>query len=388
LQARLVRKILAVAAASLLRLWRGPAFLVTVLLTWAPAAVAHNLQFTDVRLELRGDASFRADVVCDLDALALGVESGADSVALAAAIEAMAPADRDALAAQLEEMLERRLRVRFDGEAAAFEVTLPERGQPRPEGSLPSALGLVARLEGRVPARAREVSFFASRAFPPVRLEIVDEGGRRLHVQILQRGAESTPAGLAGDSDMTRWATFTRFVALGFEHILPEGLDHVLFVVGLALFSRRIGPLLVQVTAFTLAHTVTLILSSYGVVQLSSRVVEPLIALSIAYVAVENLLTSELRFSRVLVVFGFGLLHGLGFAGVLAELGLPQRNRLVALLAFNGGVELGQLAVILPVWLFLRALERLSVSRRAVVVPASLLIAVIGFYWTATRLIG
>ena len=141
-------------------------------------------------------------------------------------------------------------------------------------------------------------------------------------------------------------------------------------------------------TAFTLAHTVTLILSTYGVVQLPSRVVEPLIALSIAYVAVENLLTSELRVSRVLLVFGFGLLHGLGFAGVLAELGLPQRNRLVALLAFNGGVELGQLAVILPVWLFLRALERFSVSRRAVVVPASLLIAAIGLYWTATRLIG
>jgi len=370
------------------RLGSKPAFLVAVLLASAPAVVAHNLRFTDVRLELRGDGSFRADVVCDLDALALGVESGADSVALAAAIEAMAPAERDALVAQLGEMLERRLRVRFDGEPAAFGVFLPERGQARPEGSLPSALGLVARLEGRVPSGAREVSLFASRAFPPVRLEIVDEGGRRLHVQILQRGAPSTPARLAGTTDSTRWATFTRFVGLGFEHILPEGLDHVLFVVGLALFSRRIGPLLVQVTAFTLAHTVTLILSTYGVVQLSSRVVEPLIALSIAYVAVENLLTSELRFSRVLLVFGFGLLHGLGFAGVLAELGLPERNRLVALLAFNGGVELGQLAVILPAWLFLRALERLSVSRRAVVVPASLVIAAIGLYWTASRVVG
>ena len=151
-----------------------------------------------MRLELRGDASFRADVVCDLDALALGVESGADSVALASAIEAMAPAERDALVAQLVEMLQRRLRVRFDGEPAVFEVSLPERGQARPEGSLPSALGLVARLSGRVPARAREVSFFASRAFPPVRLEIVDEGGRRLHVQILQRGAESTPGAPRG----------------------------------------------------------------------------------------------------------------------------------------------------------------------------------------------
>jgi hypothetical protein len=117
-------------------------------------------------------------------------------------------------------------------------------------------------------------------------------------------------------------------------------------------------------------------------------VVEPLIALSITYVAVENVVATELRFWRVLLVFGFGLLHGLGFAGVLAELGLPQRNRVVALLAFNGGVELGQLAVIVPTWLLLRALGRLGVSRRAVVAPASLVIAATGLYWTAARILG
>jgi hypothetical protein len=205
---------------------------------------------------------------------------------------------------------------------------------------------------------------------------------------MLQRGAESTPAPVRGATEASRGRTFVRFLGLGFEHILPEGLDHVLFVLGLALFSARLGPLLVQVTAFTVAHTVTLILSTYGVVQLPSRVVEPLIALSITYVAVENVVGSRLGVLRVMLVFAFGLLHGLGFAGALAELGLPERERLTALLAFNGGVELGQLAVILPAFLLLLGLERAGVPRRKVVVPASAVIGAIGLYWTVTRLLG
>jgi hypothetical protein len=355
----------------------------------AAPAFAHNLQFTDVRLELRDAGSFRADVVCDLDALALGVDSlASDSAALAAHLEAMPEAEREALVRQLVEMLKRRLRVRFDGEPAAFEVSLPERGRPRPEGSLPSALGLLARLEGRVPEGAKGLAFFASRAFPPVKLEVLAASGERLHVQILQRGAESGAISLAGATASGRWDTFVRFLALGFEHIVPEGLDHVLFVLGLALLSPRLGPLLVQVTAFTLAHTVTLALSTYGVVQLPARVVEPLIALSIAYVAVENIWRPTLSPFRVVLVFAFGLLHGLGFAGVLAGRGLPANDRLTALLAFNGGVELGQLAVILPAFGLLHGLERWRVDRRYLVAPVSLAIGGVGLYWTVARLFG
>ena len=255
-----------------------------------------------------------------------------------------------------------------------------------PQGATEQAVAEIwASVLGREPS-GREVSFFASRGFPPVRLEIV-RGDRRLHIQILQRGAESTPAPVGSASASSRGATFVRFVGLGFEHILPEGLDHVLFVLGLALFSSRLGPLLVQVTAFTVAHTLTLFLSTYGVVQLPPRVVEPLIALSIAYVAVENVLGSRLGVFRVLLVFAFGLLHGLGFAGVLAELGLPENDRLTALLAFNVGVELGQLAVILPAFAAIAALARAGVARRLVVVPASLAIGAMGLYWTIARLL-
>ncbi len=358
----------------------------SLLLLSALPAFAHDLNFTDVRLELREDGTFRADVACDLDALALGIDSSADSTELAATIEALPADERAQLESRLVEMLKRRLRVRFDGEPAPFEVSLPEKGTA-PTGRLPSALGLLARLEGPIPASAKEVSFFASRGFPPVRLEVARDGAR-LHLEVLQRGAESTPALLRSASEASRARTFLRFLALGFEHILPAGLDHVLFVLGLALFSQRLGPLLVQVTAFTVAHTLTLILSAYGVVRLPSRLVEPLIALSITCVALENVARTTLAPFRVLLVFAFGLLHGLGFAGVLAELGLPSRDRLVALLAFNGGVELGQLAVILPAFLALLGLERLGVPRRRVVAPASVVVGAIGLFWTVTRLMG
>ena len=110
-------------------------------------------------------------------------------------------------------------------------------------------------------------------------------------------------------------------------------------------------------TAFTVAHSITLGLSIYGVVALPPRVVEPLIALSIAYVAIENLITRELHAWRIGVVFLFGLLHGLGFAGVLRELGLPRGEFLTALLSFNVGVELGQLSVIAAAALVTRAVR-------------------------------
>jgi hypothetical protein len=125
----------------------------------------------------------------------------------------------------------------------------------------------------------------------------------------------------------------------------------------------------------------------YGVVSLPSRVVEPLIALSIAYVAIENLVTSQIRPWRLALVFGFGLLHGLGFAGVLANLGLPREEFLTALLSFNVGVEAGQLTVIaLAAAAVLWSRDR-AWYRRAIVTPASLAIAGTGLYWTIVRIL-
>jgi hydrogenase/urease accessory protein HupE len=164
------------------------------------------------------------------------------------------------------------------------------------------------------------------------------------------------------------------------------GLDHILFVLGIFLLTTRLKPILVQVTAFTVAHSITLGLTMYGVISLSPRIVEPLIALSIAWVAIENLLTPKLSPWRPLVVFGFGLVHGMGFAGALKELQLPRQEVVPALVSFNVGIELAQLAIIAVAYF---AVATWAGDKRwyrpAVVVPASAAIAAIGLFWTVQR---
>jgi hypothetical protein len=219
-----------------------------------------------------------------------------------------------------------------------------------------------------------------------VRLDVIRAGERDGPVEVLPQGARSRPIPLAGPRPpASPLETFGRYVTLGITHILPWGLDHVLFVLGLALLSPRLGPLLAQVTAFTAAHTLTLALSSYGVVRLPPSIVEPLIALSIVYVAVENVVSPKLRASRVALVFAFGLLHGLGFAGVLGEIGLPEGQRVTALLAFNVGVELGQLAVIALAVALVAGWVKAGGERKSLVRPASILIAAVGLYWFVQR---
>jgi hypothetical protein len=184
----------------------------------------------------------------------------------------------------------------------------------------------------------------------------------------------------------TRWEIARQYLALGYTHILPKGRDHILFVLGIFLLSPRLKPMLLQVTAFTIAHSITLALSIYGVLSLPSRIVEPLIALSIAYVAIENLMTRELKPWRLALVFMFGLLHGLGFAGVLRELGLPRDEFLTGLVTFNLGVEGGQLTVILLASIAVAPFVKRDWYRHRVVIPASLVIAGIAIYWTITRI--
>jgi hypothetical protein len=182
-------------------------------------------------------------------------------------------------------------------------------------------------------------------------------------------------------------SVFKTYVVAGFEHILPLGMDHILFVAGIFLFSLRMKPLLWQVTMFTLAHSITLSLSMLDILSLPSRVVEPLIALSIAYVAVENILRLRLHNSRLWIVFGFGLLHGLGFASILSEFGMPRDDFALALISFNIGIEFGQLAIIALGYITLAAwFKNPQTYRRVVVIPLSALISLIGLYWFWERL--
>ena len=200
-------------------------------------------------------------------------------------------------------------------------------------------------------------------------------------------GGETSPAiTLAGGASQTGMQAFAAHVPVGFDHVLPKGLDHILFVLGLFFLSARLGPLLWQVTAFTVAYSVTLALGATGMVPINAGLVEPLIAATIVLVAMENVVSGRLSPWRPVMVFGFGLLHGLGFAAALEQLALPDRQFVPALLGFNVGVELGLLAVIVAAFLLVGLwFGRKSWYRGRIAIPASMVIAFIGGFWFVQR---
>ena len=171
------------------------------------------------------------------------------------------------------------------------------------------------------------------------------------------------------------------FIKAGFEHIIPQGLDHILFVLGLFFSTLKLRSLILQVTAFTFAHSITLALAALGFVKLQLSVVEPLIFLSIVWVAFENTFFKKTTKWRPLVVFTFGLLHGLGFATLLTQYGLPKDNFISLLLAFNVGVEFGQFAVLLAAFILIRLIYLKTEYKNQLKIPASILIGCTGLFW-------
>ncbi len=176
-------------------------------------------------------------------------------------------------------------------------------------------------------------------------------------------------------------------VATGFRHIIPEGADHIAFLLGLFFLSRQFGPLLLQVTAFTLAHSLTLSCAMLGWIELPSRWVEIAVGLSILFVAVENLCHKRLASWRLAIVIFFGLIHGLAYAhsfAVSAERPSPS-ELLPALFGFNLGVELGQVTVVGLAYLVFHPWWEKAWYRTHVALPASALIALSGLFWTWQR---
>ncbi|MEO6583291.1 MAG: HupE/UreJ family protein [Ferruginibacter sp.] len=180
---------------------------------------------------------------------------------------------------------------------------------------------------------------------------------------------------------------FWYYFKLGLQHIVPYGADHILFVIGLCLLNNKVKTMLWQATAFTVAHSITLALSMKNVVVAPPAIVEPIIALSILFIAIENLLTTELKPWRIALVFGFGLIHGLGFASSLNEIGLPRDNFVTSILAFNVGVEAGQILIIATVFaLLIYPFGKQAWYKKRIVYPLSILIALMALYWTIQRI--
>jgi hypothetical protein len=190
------------------------------------------------------------------------------------------------------------------------------------------------------------------------------------------------------DPDALPWPRqLALYLRLGFRHIVPEGTDHILFVLGLFFLGVTWRKLLSQTTVFTVAHATTLFLSTYGIFSLPSRYVEPAIALSIAWIAIENVVRPTLGPGRLAIVFGFGLVHGLGFAGSLRDVPFPKRDFIIALLGFNFGVDLGQLFVIAVAFLLVGAFRNRPWFRRRIAIPCSLAIAATGLFWGVQRML-
>lgn len=182
------------------------------------------------------------------------------------------------------------------------------------------------------------------------------------------------------------WREFGVYLRLGFKHIVPDGLDHILFVLALFFLGLDWRKLLAQTTVFTVAHATTLFLSRYEVISVPGRIVEPLIAFSIACIALENIYRPKLGPSRLALVFAFGLVHGLGFAGSLGEVEFPRDQFLMALLGFNLGVDVGQLFIIALAFLAVGWFRHRPWFRARIVVPCCLAIAGTGLFWTVQRI--
>lgn len=235
---------------------------------------------------------------------------------------------------------------------------------------------------GQLPSQGNNFTLQFPESWGVVHLEVVVVGQ-----SLVEAGANSQQifvnSASQGESVL---AQTTHYIYQGILHIVPKGLDHILFVLALFLLSTNLKTLLWQVTAFTVAHSITLILASYGLVNVPANIVEPLIALSIAFVAFENIYHGKLKSWRLVIIFGFGLLHGLGFASVLLDLGLSDRLKALSLISFNVGVEMGQVMVIACALAAVGWFKKETWYRSRIVVPSSAVIAFMGLFWTVERI--
>ena len=364
-------------------------FALALLLALAGAVVpaaAHEIQASVADLGVTG-GEVRLDVQVNAEAWLAGIgpeHEDTDAAPEAGEydrLRALPPAE---LASELEGFsptLEDAFTVTANGERVPLTVSAINVG---PVGDLELARATSFALSGPLPAGVEAITVALSPEFGDLILR--GTGDNESYGEYLQAGTESQEIAAVGPTQRGAWDVFVQYLGVGFEHILPLGLDHILFVIGLFLLQPRVRPLLWQVSAFTLAHTVTLALGALDIVRVPGSIVEPLIALSIVYVCVENIVSSKLHAWRPLVIFAFGLLHGLGFASVFEEYGIPEGQFVPALLAFNIGVEIGQLTVIaacfLAVGLWFRNRDW---YRQAISIPASFVIAAIGLYWSVTR---
>jgi hydrogenase/urease accessory protein HupE len=339
-------------------------FLVQLLAMYGCARIAAAHDFGAMKVEIRCGAAgtYAIVVTADLDHVPLSI------------------------AEDFSRLLQEQTSLYFEGikEGAPSELRIAH----TPEKPIAGSRMVELRGAGRIPANAKTLAFETRLAISEYYLVFTQEGRDGQESQWLETRMKSREFKLNERIvERSLAALFGQYVWLGFTHIVPLGFDHILFVLCLYLLSARFKALAMQVTAFTIAHSISLALSMSELVTLPSNLVEPLIAISIVYVAVENVLVKRMPPQRLAVVFMFGLLHGLGFAGVLKELGLPRENFGLTLVGFNCGVEAGQFVVIAAAYLLAGAwFSRKAWYRPRLVVPLSGAIAAFALYLSIDRM--
>jgi len=381
--------------------WTAGALFLLLLLSFT-LSHADVLKPLKIELSVYPNGVYELDVHANLEELLSGAaqETMRANPEVQAEFNRLSDLSADALKSEFkskQHLLVDKIAILLNGKRAQPKVSLVTA-----RGKTTSQQTSIVRLSGQLPENIEAIDFGYSRSLGEVvfryrRLEeVTDKWGDWVWLsrQKAKQSNANSNKGSNADSSKSNEAppaseVFTDYLVLGFTHILPKGLDHILFIIGLFLLSTKIKPLIAQATAFTVAHTLTLGLTMQGLISLSPSIIEPLIAFSIAYVGIENILHKELHRFRIVLVFLFGLLHGMGFASVLTDLGLPDGQFINALLSFNIGVEFGQLAI-LTLCFILVALPFRNKSwyRRGIVIPASLVIAIVGIYWGVERSIG
>ena len=365
-----------------------PILFVVIGLLFGAAAQAHTIRPTVVTVSFASDTEIEVAIKANLESLIARIgdeHQDTDESPNAAEydrLRALAPEQlREAFDEFLPELLSR-IEATFADERAVLtfiDVEIP------PVGDTDLARDSVIRLRGTSDTIGGFVWRWPEEYGSNV-LRLAYADGDPVQAVWLRAGEINDP--FVPDPDAlprSRVDIIWNYLSIGFTHIVPKGMDHILFVLGIYLFSPKLKPVLWQVTAFTVAHTITLGLSSLGIVSVPASIVEPIIALSIVYVGIENIFAQTLKPWRVLLVFGFGLLHGLGFAGVLSEIGIPTGEFFTALISFNVGVEGGQLAVILLAVVLIGSFRGRAWYRRRMTIPLSLAIALTGLFWTVER---
>lgn len=353
-------------------------------------ARAHEIRPAIADLVFADDGTVRLEMSLILEAALAEIGAGhgdTDDSPNAQRYDDLRLLDEAGLAAEFERFERRFLngvKLTSAGTGIALDVTAVDL---EPVGDTDFARLSRLSLSGQLPPNASDVVFSFNPAFGPSVIRVPDGPGGYSYSAYLGDGSPSEPIPVEGGLSVSASQVFFDYIGIGFTHIVPKGLDHILFVVGLFLLSPRLKPLLIQITAFTVAHSVTLALAMLGVISVPASIVEPLIAASIVFIAVENLATSRLSAWRPFVVFGFGLLHGLGFAGVLTEFGLSPAHFVSGLIGFNVGVEVGQLAVVAACYaLFGAWFSDRRWYRARISVPMSLAIAGIAAWWFVERI--